>query len=245
VHAVTSRRAGASAVAFTVLAVGVLLLMVMFAARSGPERIFAGPLHDPPFRGVTVSYTPPAPPSGGGHGRRQGLLHGNPVFTFVGWMVRIALALCVLWLLYRVVRRVIEWLEEHRPRRRATVSEPGEFDVLDDPDPLVDEIRKDAAEQFDLLLSGHPRNAIVACWDRFEEQAERVDASRKPWETSSEFTLRLLEQVSADGAAVTRLESLYREARFSEHEIDEPRRQAAVEALRAIHTSLGIGAVAR
>jgi hypothetical protein len=44
---------------------------------------------------------------------------------------------------------------------------------------------------------------------------------------------------------VTRLESLYREARFSEHEIDETRREAAVEALRAIHASLGIGVGAR
>ena len=241
----TARRAGASAVAFTVLAVGVLLLMVMFAARSGPERIFAGPLHDPSFRGVNPSYTPPTPPSGGGHGARQGIFHDNPFFNLVGWMVRIAFALCVLWLLYRVVRRVVEWLDEHRPRRRPTTAEPGEFDVLDDPDPLVDEIRRDAGEQFDLLLSGQPRNAIVACWDRFEEQAERVDASRKSWETSSEFTLRLLEQVSADAGAVARLEGLYREARFSEHEIDEPRRQAAVEALRAIHTSLGIGVVTR
>ena len=114
--------------------------------------------------------------------------------------------------------------------------------MLDDPEPLVEEIRRDADEQFELLLDGHPRNAIVACWDRFEEQAERVHASRKPWETSSEFTLRLLEAVSADDAAVSRLESLYREARFSEHDIDESRRQAAVEALRAIHASLGIGA---
>ena len=106
----------------------------------------------------------------------------------------------------------------------------------------MEEIRKDADEQFELLLGGEPRNAIVACWDRFEEQAERVHASRKDWETSSEFTLRLLEAVSADAAAVSRLEALYREARFSEHEIDESRREAAVEALRAIHASLGIEA---
>ena len=103
-------------------------------------------------------------------------------------------------------------------------------------------MRRDADEQFELLLGGSPRNAIVACWDRFEEQAERVKAARKPWETSSEFTLRLLEAVSADDVPVSRLESLYREARFSEHEIDESRREAAVEALRAIHASLGIGA---
>ncbi len=81
----------------------------------------------------------------------------------------------------------------------------------------------------------------MACWDRFEEQAERVGAARKPWETSSEFTLRLLEAVAADQAAVRRLEGLYREARFSDHDIDESRRESALEALGAIHASLGAG----
>jgi hypothetical protein len=70
-----------------------------------------------------------------------------------------------------------------------------------------------------------------------------VHASRQPWETSSEFILRLLDAVSADAAAVTRLELLYREARFSTHQIDEVRREAAVEALDAIHASLGVRAV--
>lgn len=234
-----------SAVALTVLAVGVLLLMVMFAARSGPERIFAGPLHDPSFRGVNPSYTPPTPPSLPGHGHGQGVLHDNPFFVALGWVVRLVLALCVLWLVYLGVRRLAERLRERRGRPRRQQPDAVDFDVLDDPDPLVEEIRRDADEQFELLLGGAPRNAIVACWDRFEEQAERVNASRKPWETSSEFTLRLLEQVAADAGAVARLEALYREARFSDHDIDEARRASAVEALRAIHTSLGIGAVSR
>lgn len=230
-----------SAVALTVLAVGVLLLMVMFAARSGPERIFAGPLHDPSVRAVNPSYSFPTLPTDGQNGHRQGLIHDNPFFTAVGWVIRVAFALFVLWLLYWAARRLLERAKELRRRRKPKAPAPVDFDVLDDPDPLVEEIRKDADEQFELLLGGRPRNAIVACWDRFEEQAERVNASRKPWETSSEFTLRLLDEVAADGGAVARLEALYREARFSEHEIDETRREAAVAALRAIHASLGIG----
>jgi Domain of unknown function (DUF4129) len=234
-----------SAVALTVLAVGMLLLMVMFAARSGPERIFAGPLHDPNVRGVNPTYSIPTLPTGNNRGGRQGLLHDNPFFSAVGWVVKVAFLLCVLWLLYLAGRRVLEWVRQLQRRRKPARPESVDFDVLDDPDPLVEEIRKDADEQFELLLGGRPRNAIVACWDRFEEQAERVNASRKAWETSSEFTLRLLQDVSADEGAVARLEALYREARFSEHEMDETSRQAAVEALRAIHASLGIGAGAR
>jgi GrpB-like predicted nucleotidyltransferase (UPF0157 family) len=93
-----------------------------------------------------------------------------------------------------------------------------------------------------VLRDGEPRNAIVAAWDRFEEQAERVGVARKLWETSSEFTLRLLDAVAAAPPAVSRLAVLYREARFSEHEINEANRQAAVEALREIHASIAIPA---
>ena len=81
----------------------------------------------------------------------------------------------------------------------------------------------------------------MACWERFEEQAERVGLARKPWETSSEFTLRLLDVVSADASAVSRLATLYREARFSEHEITEADRQQAVEALTQIRDTIGSG----
>jgi hypothetical protein len=230
-----------SAVALTVLAVGVMLLMVMFAARSGPDRIFTGPLHDPSVHPITPTLSIPTLPGLPRNHHQQGLLHSNPFFTTVGWMLRVAFALCALWLLYRAFRWVEEALNNLRARRRPTRPVPVDFDVLDDPEPLVEEIRRGADEQFELLLGGHPRNAIVACWDRFEEHAERVNAARKPWETSSEFTLRLLDAVSADPAAVARLEALYREARFSDHEIDETRRDAAIEALRAIHASLGVG----
>jgi hypothetical protein len=243
VHPVTARRASVSAVGLTVLAVGLMLVMVMFAARTGPDRIFAGPLHDPNIKGVNPSYSIPTGPAFG-H-RRRGHGHTSSFFPVLGWVITILVMLCILWLVYRGVRRFLEYLSERQPRQMQKRPDDIDFDVLDDPEPLIEEMRRDADEQFELLLGGHPRNAIVACWDRFEEQAERVDASRKPWETSSEFTLRLLEAVSADDEAVARLEALYHEARFSEHEIDESQRQAAVAALRRIHASLGIGAGTR
>jgi hypothetical protein len=161
----------------------------------------------------------------------------------IGWVIKVAALVVLAWLLYRGVRRLRDALRWRR--RPPPKAEHVEFDVLDDPEPLAEEIRADAAEQFDLLVGGTPRNAIVACWDRFEEQAERIHVARSPWETSSEFILRLLDAVSADSAAVSRLEALYHEARFSEHEIDESRRESAVEALRAIHASLGVGAGSR
>ena len=232
----TSRRAGTSAVVLTVLAVGLMLLMIMFAARSGPQRIIHGTLVDPSLGPVTPSYSLPSLPPLSRHHAGQSFIETNTVFRTLRFVIGLALVALVLWGVFLLLR----WIGDRvRHRRREPRPEQVDFDVLDDPKPLAEEIRADAADQLALLLGGTPRNAIVACWDRFEEQAERVHAARKDWETSSEFTLRLLERVSADAAAVSRLEALYHEARFSSHEIDESRREAAVEALQAIHLSLG------
>src|SRR6478609_11306703 len=234
----TSRRAGASAVVLTVLAVGLMLLMIMFAARSGPQRIIHGTLVDPNLPTFHPSISQAPLPGQGGHHPSQGVLHNNPVFRTLGLALRVALLALVVWGLWRGLLRMREAVINRR--RPEPKPEHIDFDVLDDPEPLAEEIREDADDQLALLLGGSARNAIVACWDRFEEQAERVHAARQSWETSSEFILRLLDRVSADPAAVTRLESLYHEARFSSHEIDETRREAAVEALHAIHLSLGV-----
>lgn len=61
---------------------------------------------------------------------------------------------------------------------------------------------------------------------------------RHEWETSSEYTLRILDLVAADTAAVTRLAGLYREARFSTHELTEADRAAALAALDEIHRTI-------
>ena len=112
-------------------------------------------------------------------------------------------------------------------------SDPGEEDEEDE------EIVRDADQQLALLREGSPRNGIVACWHRFEVQAEAVGIGREPWETSAEFTLRVLDLVSADEHAVAELAVLYREARFSDHDLGEPVRSSAVDALERIHRGLG------
>jgi hypothetical protein len=141
----------------------------------------------------------------------------------------LAVLLTVLrWLL------TLEWRRRHEP-------EPVEvaFDPLDAPAALAGALAADARAQRQLLDTGSPRNAIVACWHRFEEQAEAAGVRKQRWETSSEFTMRVLDRLSADDAAVLHLAELYRDARHSEHEVTEDNRRAAAEALDAIHRSLG------
>jgi hypothetical protein len=234
----TGRRGNVSRVAITVAAASVTLLVVMLAARSGPHSLIhghlGGALNDSP------NQSPPAPQinlpgAAAGSGTpppHQGLFH------FFGRSVAFLIYLCVaiglFWVIQLVVRELISRFRPP-PAARADV----DFDILEAPERVADAILDDADDQLALLLGGTPRNAIVACWDRFEEQGERVGVARKPWETSSEYTIRLLDLVRADPAAVARLERLYHEARFSDHEIDESRRDSAVEALEAIHLSLG------
>ncbi len=79
----------------------------------------------------------------------------------------------------------------------------------------------------------------MECWHRFEELAESSGVRRLPWETSSEFTIRLLDRVSADEGAVGELAELYRDARYSRHEVGEDSRDRATAALDRIHRSLG------
>jgi len=238
----SARRAGALALGFSLAGVVLMLLLVVLAARSGPSGVIHGTPRDDIFHPPHPTISPEGAPHGGPDSTSV-LPHGTssvPYASVLGAVVRYALFAWLLLLAFRGLRWLADDLAARRNRepRAAGV----DFDVLEDPAPIVEEMRRDAAEQFALLLGGTPRNAIVAAWDRFEEQAERVGAARKLWETSSEFTLRLLDAVSAAPVAVSRLAALYREARFSEHDITEGNREAAAEALRDIHASIGIPA---
>ncbi|MCW2739095.1 DUF4129 domain-containing protein [Nocardioides sp.] len=130
-------------------------------------------------------------------------------------------------------------------RRRAGALETREsvdFAVLDEPHRIAEQMAADAAEQDAALSGGEPRNAIVAAWSRFEVQGERAGVGRKASETSSEYVIRILDLVSADSGAVNRLAGLYREARFSEHEMTEGHRAEALDALAGVRRSLGVRA---
>src|SRR3954451_7968461 len=99
-----ARRASVSAVVLTVLAVGVMLLMIMFAARSGPQRIVHGALVDPSVRAVTPSFFQASlGPLSNGRGGDGG--HSNPVFQVLAVAIRAALAALVVWLLFLGLRR--------------------------------------------------------------------------------------------------------------------------------------------
>ena len=61
----------------------------------------------------------------------------------------------------------------------------------------------------------------------------RAGVERRPWQTTAEFVLGVLDLVGADRGAVARLADLYREARFSDHPMTDEHRREALDALDA------------
>ena len=232
-------RAGTTAVAAVAAAV-LMLVLVTWAAAIGPERVFTGGgtfIRDTsgPIASSTTAEVGEEDPQD-----RLRDKHGGPAPTWVrvlAVIVELAVVGVVLFLLFRLFRRLLQrWKTRERRRRAPAIVD---FEVLDPIAEVVAAIEEDAAGQRELLETGEPRNAIVACWRRFEQQAARADVARRPWQTSSEFVLGVLEHIGADEGAVQELAALFREARFSDHPITEEHRQQALSALAVIHASLG------
>jgi hypothetical protein len=232
----TARR-GATALAGALAGVVIVLLFVTLAARAGPSGIIHGTGHDSVFHAKTASASPLPGPVGGGRGRGE-----RPVPT--PWWVRVLLltlaGIACSWVVMAAfsVFGLLSRFSLHRRRRAPPTVEPEDVDWLEDPRAAAEVIRRGADLREQLLRTGTPRNAIVACWSRLEEQAAEVGLAPRAWETPSEFNVRVLTALAGDQDAVHRLEGLYVEARFSLHEITEAHRERAIEALRRIHGSL-------
>jgi hypothetical protein len=242
------------------------MVLVAWATLLGPDQVFTGPGPRPATISATESCTPlPVrtnadgtvevvypddyalgsgycdPPSVGDREEAEDLVVQNPPPFWLKVLVWLALgallvggAALVLWLLVAVARQ----LRAGRGRREQRPDV--EFSVLDEPDRIAEQVVRDADEQDALLRDGDARNAIVETWHRFEVQGERAGVPRRGSETSSEYALRILDLADADSGPVTRLAELYREARFSDHQITERHRAEALTALAAIRRSLGV-----
>lgn len=148
----------------------------------------------------------------------------------LGWLLSGLLVLLAVGLIIAVVW----WLSRRdwsRPRRTRLTFQPL-------PEVAPDELLE-AADEFDTLIArGSARNAIVACWVRLEEAVEQAGLVRDPAATPAETTARVLRSYDVDGPAIETLAALYREARFSVHDMHEGHRQQAQGALAEIRRQL-------
>ena len=138
--------------------------------------------------------------------------------------IALTLLLAVVVLAIRVNRR----------RRRAAPPES----AREAPDRALLTDRR-AARQARMVREGSPREAIIATWLDLERLVAAAGVPRRPSETSSELVVRVLDDREVPAAALTDLAALFREARFSTHELTEALRERAAGDLDAVHAALG------
>ncbi|QIG43951.1 DUF4129 domain-containing protein [Nocardioides anomalus] len=240
----TPAKAGSSAVLAVVGATVLVVVLVTWAASIGPDRVLSGGSIDPvtPLAPTSTATGRGQDPDPVEQARKDHQDDQWPAWVGVLALVlqaaAVGLAAYLGFRLWRWLRQRWRWLR--RRAREGDAPDEVDFEVLGSPGQVEAAMEDDAAAQRAALVEdAEPRNAIVACWHRFEDQAVRAGAARREWQTTGEFVLEALEHVGADRGAVGRLADLYREARFSDHPMTEDHRRAALEALDAVHRSLG------
>lgn len=213
-----------------VIASVVAMVVLVFAASSGPVDVWRTPT---PEAGVPTEVTDPpqevpteepAP-----EGRREWPGWVDAVFRSVGFVAAVA-ALAFALSLLRLVR-VPSFVRSVLLRRRTAIGEV--LPEFDEGNVVVDVASARAA-----LAEGTPRNAIVACWMQLERDAAAAGLPRAPSETPTEYAERVIGRSSVDPAPIGELAALYREARFSRHELGDDHRSRALESLERVAAAL-------
>jgi hypothetical protein len=156
-------------------------------------------------------------------------------FTVLSSIVLLVIAVGLLL----VVARQVRVSRRRRRERDGAVDRGLRFgEVTAEPLELPPALVETASRLDEVLATGTPRNAIVNCWVALEHGSASVGLPRHPAETSVEFTARVLGTFAMSDSAIDALAALYREARFSSHDMTEQHRAAAVEALHEVQSQL-------
>ncbi len=212
-------------------ATGVAMALLVLAASSGPVRLWITPPGDvgPSSIGKAVPLVPglppdSVPPDGGDPNHRNSVL-----FQLLGVLLIVLAVAVAAWIVRMGIwPRLTRRGARHRSVRHVTaLPEVGERELAVD----VEAARV-------ALAAGSPRNAIVACWMQLEHDAAEAGLPSDAAETSAEYVERVVAASSVDPAPIRELAALYREARFSHHELRDDHRTRALAALNRVEAVL-------
>lgn len=211
------------------------LLILVWASVTGPVALFGstGPNVGPRPAQPTPSESPSPEPGPQSGEEMFGDLPPRFDFSWIGDLISWTVLLGSL----AVVAVALRWMWRTRWRRPPRQPDP-DFDVLPSLQTLTEALARDSDARISAIAEGTPRNGIVRCWLRLEEVIADAGLPREPWETSAEFTVRILRSLDIDPRSIGVLADLYREARFSAHALDEQARETAEAALRRLQDEL-------
>ncbi len=208
----------------------VVMAALVVAAVARPVALLSRPqvsFPAPPLPSIPTSST--AAPTPTSTATRSELAQSDPS-PFLIALVQIVLVLAAVIVLAVLIRILMAlW---RRPR--ITLHEDPTFEIPDVPVELL----RSAEQRVSMLRTGTPRNAIVAAWLDLETTVAATGLPRDPAETSTEFTERVIGTWDIDRLRLGDLAALYREARFSVHELDESHRERALRDLETLHADL-------
>lgn len=219
------------------LLAGVLLVVLVAAvARAGPYAEPRPPAAVTPTATATATPGLATPDSAEEQAREEEnealasipALQGITLFFLAGFAVVMAIGVwfAVWWIRDSWRLRVIERVTRGRAGR--SESSAAEFPAA------VTEARV-------LLEQGAAREAVVACWLLLQRAGQAAGTQVRETETAAEYAARLAREQLISEPPLLRLADLYREARFSDHQLGADLRAAARRELAVLQAELGSG----
>jgi hypothetical protein len=148
--------------------------------------------------------------------------------TLLDFAMRALLVLVVLVVLVAIARAVRDQLRSG--------GDAGESEVTADVLPEV--LLEGAREGEQLLARGTAGNAVIAAWVALEDAVRSAGVRQDDSMTAAELVTTVLRSYSVDREPLDTLATLYREARFSRHTLEEDMRTEAREALQHVQVDL-------
>jgi hypothetical protein len=191
-------------------------------------------------RGAGQSNAPGATPPPVTGTPKHGVGVAGLVFVALALLVVVTVLVAITLYLMLTAR---ESLPFRRRRKELQAPPPG-------PVPATAEQLRQAVEVglADLSDESDPRRAVIACWLRLEDLAERAGAARRPSDTPSDLVGRMLDEhlLGSGGGrrALDELAAVYRLARYAPHPVGEDARHTARAALERLRAELAAGAAA-
>ena len=221
-HPDEERRLGrGAALVPAVLAVGALVVLAAATASSWGVTDRFGV-----FGGVPEYQPREVPPLPSGTPGTPAPLEDSGVGSLVVPVLWAALVLALLAVLYWV------WRVAPRPPAKQGAATPTGGLASGGAGPDAPAVRQGVREAQELLDTvADPTDAVLAAWVALEDAAARSGVPRRPADTPTELTSRVLAATEADEDAVTTLLALYHRARFSRVGVGP---EAVVEARRCL-----------